>query len=113
MFVKYVVSNTVYMCYCFSQLRLVALNYPITGQMGSLGGIDSQCLRQSEKAGLAGTFRAFLSNKLQHIYTIVPRAHRDLPVANLKVSCTRNGKNSKKISFINERTMKINLVVQT
>jgi len=56
--------------------------------MGSLSGIDSQCLRQAERTGLAGTFRAFLSNKLQHIYTIVPRQYRDLPVANLRVSCT-------------------------
>lgn len=53
--------------------------------MGSIGGIDSQCWKQSRDSGLGGTYRAFMSDKLQYVFSVVPRKERDLPVANLKV----------------------------
>lgn len=64
---------------------MVGLNFPVTGQLGSIGGIDYQCFRQARQAKLIGTFRALLSNKLQHASTIVTTKDRGLPVGNLKV----------------------------
>ena len=71
---------------CFvSQLRMVALNVPMTGRMGSTKGIDELCWRQSLAANLTGKYRAFISNKLQHVYSIIHKEDRNLPVGNLQV----------------------------
>uniref|UniRef100_G1TVH4 Collagenase NC10/endostatin domain-containing protein n=1 Tax=Oryctolagus cuniculus TaxID=9986 RepID=G1TVH4_RABIT len=67
------------------QLHLVALNSPLSGGMRGIRGADFQCFQQARAVGLAGTFRAFLSSRLQDLYSIVRRADRGaLPVVNLK-----------------------------
>lgn len=65
---------------------MIALNGPMTGNMGGVSGIDHQCWKQSKNAGLRGTFRAFLSSYAQSIKSIVRRRDRDLPLANRNVS---------------------------
>uniref|UniRef100_A0A8B9DUQ8 Collagenase NC10/endostatin domain-containing protein n=1 Tax=Anser cygnoides TaxID=8845 RepID=A0A8B9DUQ8_ANSCY len=66
------------------QLRLVALNVPLSGDMSGIRGADLQCYRQSQEARLYGTFRAFLSAPTQDLASIVKRTDRALPVVNLK-----------------------------
>uniref|UniRef100_A0A3Q3S5F1 Collagenase NC10/endostatin domain-containing protein n=1 Tax=Mastacembelus armatus TaxID=205130 RepID=A0A3Q3S5F1_9TELE len=66
-------------------LHLIALNSPQTGNMRGIRGADFLCFQQARAVGLKGTFRAFLSSKLQDLYTIVRRSDRDsLPIVNLK-----------------------------
>ena len=67
------------------QVRMVALDTPQTGQMHSVRGVDEMCWRQSRAANLTGAYRAFISNRLQHVYSIIHREDRDLPVGNLQV----------------------------
>lgn len=69
---------------CHPQLRLAALNVPLSGDMSGIRGADLQCYRQSQEAGLYGTFRAFLSAPNQHLVSIVKRTDRTLPIVNLK-----------------------------
>lgn len=53
--------------------------------MRSIRGVDFQCFEQARKAGLHGTFRAFLSSRLQDLYSIVRKADRlNVPIVNLK-----------------------------
>lgn len=66
-------------------LHLVALNSPLSGGMRGIRGADFQCFQQARAVGLAGTFRAFLSSRLQDLYSIVRRADRGtMPIVNLK-----------------------------
>ena len=68
------------------QLHLVALNSPQPGGMRGIRGADFQCFQQARAVGLAGTFRAFLSSRLQDLYSIVRRADRTgVPIVNLRV----------------------------
>lgn len=68
------------------QLHLVALNTPQSGAMRGIRGADFLCFSQAQAVGLQGTFRAFLSSRLQDLHSIVRRADRDrLPILNLKV----------------------------
>lgn len=68
------------------QLHLVALNGPQPGGLRGIRGADLQCFQQARAAGLAGTFRAFLSSRLQDLYSIVRRADRTIvPIVNLRV----------------------------
>ena len=54
--------------------------------MRGIRGADFLCFQQARAIGLKGTFRAFLSSKLQDLHTIVRRSDRDsLPILNLKV----------------------------
>uniref|UniRef100_A0A3Q3KS78 Collagenase NC10/endostatin domain-containing protein n=1 Tax=Monopterus albus TaxID=43700 RepID=A0A3Q3KS78_MONAL len=70
---------------CLYQLHLIALNAPQTGNMRGIRGADFLCFQQARAVGLKGTFRAFLSSKLQDLYTIVRRSDRDgFPILNLK-----------------------------
>lgn len=70
----------------FSQLRLVALNAPLKGDMHGIRGADFQCYQQARSMGLTATYRAFLSSHLQDLATIVRKADRtDMPVVNLRV----------------------------
>ena len=64
---------------------MVALDTPQTGQMHSVRGVDEMCWRHSRAANLTGAYRAFISNRLQHVYSIIHREDRDLPVGNLQV----------------------------
>ncbi|XP_020710044.2 collagen alpha-1(XVIII) chain isoform X2 [Athalia rosae] len=65
-------------------LRMAALNEPYTGDMHGVRGADYACYRQSKRAGLTGTFRAFLSSRVQNVDSIVRFADRDLPIVNIK-----------------------------
>lgn len=65
-------------------LRLAALNEPYSGEMKGLRGADYSCYRQARRAGLRGTFRAFLTSRIENLYSIVKFSDRDLPVVNLK-----------------------------
>ncbi|XP_078537595.1 collagen alpha-1(XVIII) chain isoform X2 [Lissotriton helveticus] len=66
-------------------LHLIALNVPLSGSMRSIRGVDLQCFEQARAAGLKGTFRAFLSSRLQDLYSIVRRADRNtIPIMNLR-----------------------------
>lgn len=66
-------------------LHLIALNTPQTGNMRGIRGADFLCFQQARAVGLKGTFRAFLSSKLQDLYTIVRRSDRDnFHIVNLK-----------------------------
>ncbi|NWV59105.1 COFA1 protein, partial [Malurus elegans] len=63
------------------QLHLVALNFPLTGDMRA----DFQCFRQAQLAGLTSTYRAFLSSHLQDLATVVRKTDRHhLPIVNLQ-----------------------------
>lgn len=65
-------------------VRMIALNAPQTGEMRSVKGVDEMCWRQSRAANLTGAYRAFISNTLQHVYSIIHRRDRNLPVGNLQ-----------------------------
>jgi hypothetical protein len=71
--------------YMTFQLRMAALNEPYTGDMTGVRGADYSCYRESRRAGLRGTFRAFLSSRVQNLDSIVRFSDRDLPVVNTKV----------------------------
>ncbi|XP_060519711.1 collagen alpha-1(IX) chain-like isoform X2 [Cylas formicarius] len=65
-------------------LRMAALNEPYTGDVHGVRGADYACYRESRRAGLKGTFRAFLSSRVQNVDSIVRQADRRLPVSNLR-----------------------------
>uniref|UniRef100_A0A1Y1L8H1 Thrombospondin-like N-terminal domain-containing protein n=2 Tax=Photinus pyralis TaxID=7054 RepID=A0A1Y1L8H1_PHOPY len=65
-----------------AQLRMIALNEPFTGDIHGVRGADYSCYRESRRAGLRGTFRAFLSSRVQDVDAIVRPADRKLPVTN-------------------------------
>lgn len=66
-------------------LHLAALNSPQSGGLRGIRGADFQCFQQARAAGLSGTFRAFLSSRLQDLHSIVRRADRHaVPIVNLK-----------------------------
>ncbi|KAK4876611.1 hypothetical protein RN001_009117 [Aquatica leii] len=67
-----------------AQLRMVALNEPYTGDIHGVRGADYSCYREARRAGLRGTFRAFLSSRVQDIESIVRPADRKLPVSNTR-----------------------------
>jgi len=53
--------------------------------MRGIRGADFLCFSQAQAIGMKGTFRAFLSAKLQDLHSIVRKADRDhLPIVNLK-----------------------------
>ena len=68
---------------------MAALNEPYTGDMTGVRGADYSCYRESRRAGLRGTFRAFLSSRVQNLDSIVRYSDRDLPVVNIKVRIYR------------------------
>ena len=72
---------------CFPlQLHMMALNSAQTGSMRGIRGADYMCFTQARAIGLMGTFRAFLSSKLQDLHSIVRKSDRSgLPIVNLKV----------------------------
>ncbi|XP_026832325.1 collagen alpha-1(XVIII) chain isoform X9 [Drosophila erecta] len=65
-------------------LRVAALNEASTGDFQGIRGADFACYRQGRRAGLLGTFKAFLSSRVQNLDTIVRLADRDLPVVNTR-----------------------------
>lgn len=67
---------------------MAALNEPFTGDMHGVRGADYACYRQAKRAGLRGTFRAFLSSRVQNVDSIVRLGDKDLPIVNIKVICS-------------------------
>jgi collagen type XVIII alpha len=65
-------------------LRMAALNEAYTGDVHGVRGADYSCYREARRAGLRGTFRAFLSSRVQNVDSIVRLADRKLPVSNLR-----------------------------
>ncbi|XP_066142162.1 collagen alpha-1(XVIII) chain isoform X3 [Euwallacea fornicatus] len=68
----------------FATLRIAALNEPYSGNAGGVRGADYDCYREAHRAGLKGTFRAFLSSRAQDVSSIVRQVDRVLPVSNLR-----------------------------
>lgn len=66
------------------RLRMAALNQPYTGDMHGVRGADYECYRQSRRANLRGTFRAFLTSRVQNLESIVRFRDANLPVVNIK-----------------------------
>jgi len=64
-------------------LHLIAANEPYSGAMQGVSGADYVCYREARRSGLTGTFRAFLTSRVQDLDSIV---HRDedkiVPIAN-------------------------------
>lgn len=55
---------------------MAALNAPYTGDIHGIRGADYSCYREARRAGLRGTFRAFLSSRTQNLDSIVRLADR-------------------------------------
>lgn len=54
--------------------------------MRGIRGADFLCFTQAQAIGMKGTFRAFLSSRLQDLHSIVRKTDRErVPVVNLKV----------------------------
>lgn len=69
------------------QLRLVALNTPLTGDLGSVHSVNKQCRLQAQAMGIRDEYRAFLSHHLQDLIDIVQTPYRtSFPIVNLRVS---------------------------
>ncbi|KAH7637472.1 collagenase-like protein [Dermatophagoides farinae] len=66
------------------KLRLVALNQPYTGDMHGVRDVDYECFRQSRRANLKGTFRAFITSRVQNLDSLVRARDSRLPVVNMK-----------------------------
>ncbi|XP_065086473.1 collagen alpha-1(XVIII) chain isoform X7 [Ochlerotatus camptorhynchus] len=78
----------------YESLRMGALNEPFPGDMQGIRGADYNCYRQARRAGLLGTFRAFLSSRITNLDTIVRIADRGLPVVNTRGDVLFNSWNS-------------------
>ncbi|XP_017842790.1 collagen alpha-1(XVIII) chain isoform X5 [Drosophila busckii] len=65
-------------------LRVAALNEPGIGDLQGIRGADYACYRQGRRAGLLGTFKAFLTSRVQNLDSIVRPADRELPVVNTR-----------------------------
>lgn len=90
---KQKVEQNLTLCYkthlgiCVSQLRLVALNTPLAGDLGSIHSVNKQCRLQAQAMGIRDEYRAFLSHHLQDMIDIVQEPYRtSLPIVNLRVS---------------------------
>lgn len=103
---------------CSFQLRMAALNEPFYGNLQGMRNADLNCHRQARRAGLMGTFRAFLSarfveaptspikkfaefsnffnfpDRIQNLDSIVKPEDRDLPITNLRGDVLFNSWNS-------------------
>ena len=62
----------------------------MNGRMLSVRGADEHCWQQSRGQNLTGKYRAFISNRFQHLYSIIHRQDRSLPVGNLQVTVDNN-----------------------
>lgn len=99
--------------YRLFQLRMAALNEPFYGNLQGMRNADLNCHRQARRAGLMGTFRAFLSarfvssivmtkvleitkllHRIQNLDSIVKPEDRDLPITNLRGDVLFNSWNS-------------------
>uniref|UniRef100_A0AAY5EEC5 Thrombospondin-like N-terminal domain-containing protein n=1 Tax=Electrophorus electricus TaxID=8005 RepID=A0AAY5EEC5_ELEEL len=68
-----------------SALRLVALNTPLTGDLGSIHMVNKECRLQAQAMGIRDEYRAFLSHHLQDLIDLVQPPYRStLPIVNLR-----------------------------
>ena len=63
-------------------LRVAALNSAQTGNMGGINAANYACYREAMRAGLRGSFRAFLSSGERSLESVVRYRDRELPVVN-------------------------------
>lgn len=67
-----------------SRLHLIALNEPMRGDMNGISGADGACYRQAKYSQYKGTYRAFLSSKVQDMRTLIFfKKDRSIPIVNL------------------------------
>lgn len=52
--------------------------------MHGVRGVDYECFRQSRRANLKGTFRAFVASRTQNLDTMVRFRDNKLPVVNVR-----------------------------
>ena len=64
---------------------MAALNSPQTGDFNGVRGADYECYRQSRRANMRGTFRAFIASRVQNLDSIVRYKDSKLPIVNIKV----------------------------
>ncbi|GBP74168.1 Collagen alpha-1(XV) chain [Eumeta japonica] len=74
--------NTIESSLAGPSLRLAALNDATSGNTHGMRRADYACYRQARRAGLLGTFRAFLTSRFQNLESIVRFSDRELPVVN-------------------------------
>ena len=68
------------------QIHLIASNQPFFGDMRGIRGADYVCHSEARRAGLKGTYRAFLTSRDQDLSAIVVEPEdRRVPVVNSKV----------------------------
>nr|XP_018668678.1 collagen XVIII homologue isoform X1 [Ciona intestinalis]XP_018668679.1 collagen XVIII homologue isoform X1 [Ciona intestinalis] len=66
-------------------LHMIALNFPLRGNTRGIVGADARCFQQARRAGLKGTYRAFLSSRDQNVRSIVRREdRRNVPIVNIR-----------------------------
>ena len=63
-------------------LRVAALNAAQSGNMGGINAANYACYREAMRAGLRGSFRAFLSSGERSLESVVRYRDRELPVVN-------------------------------
>ncbi|CAD7004011.1 unnamed protein product [Ceratitis capitata] len=66
-------------------LRVAALNEPYVGDLQGIRGADFACYRQGRRAGLLGTFKAFLSSSQLAKLSLTPSYACDIPSGMKKV----------------------------
>jgi hypothetical protein len=69
---------------------MAALNNPMIGDLHGVRGADYECYRQSRRANMRGTFRAFVTSRVQNLDSIVRFKDSKLPIVNIKVSQSFN-----------------------
>lgn len=65
-------------------IQVAALNQAWTGNLGGIDMADAHCQMQAAAAGVAGTWKAFLSATNRNVKDLVPPDLQSLPVYNLK-----------------------------
>ena len=64
----------------------MAANEPFTGDMHGISGADNTCYREAKQAGMRGTYRAFLTSRVQNLDSIVHlQFDKSIPIVNIKV----------------------------
>ena len=67
---------------------MAALNTPVSGDFNGVRGVDYECYRQSRRANMRGTFRAFIASRVQNLDSIVRYKDAKLPIVNTRVILT-------------------------
>lgn len=66
-------------------LRLVALNTPLSGNLGSIHSVNKLCRTQAQAMGIRDDYKAFLSHHLQDLIDVVQPMYRtNIPIVNLR-----------------------------